>query len=291
VATQTNSETPVLQLANLHNDIVATASTNETVTKLESTYNTTEFGVPTTNLPPKYSWLGAIQLPTELPSGVVAMGARSYVPEIGRFLQPDPRPGGSANAYSYTFGDPLDQADPTGEWTFETPQWLRESDGEWGQRKAAVEAARLEAERKEAERIAKETREREEYYAAINAAVAAGEAARESGGGEEPLGGYEGWACEYAAETGQEDPGCGDGGSAGLDPITYKGGPGATCGSNSTSHRKCHEPQPSKHGEGQEWCELVGGAIGGIFGSPWGVGGSTAGSAAGAIAGKEACKE
>ena len=42
------------------------------------------------------------------------MGARSYVPQLGRFLQPDPVPGGSANAYSYTFGDPVNSTDPTG---------------------------------------------------------------------------------------------------------------------------------------------------------------------------------
>src|SRR5271154_4272323 len=78
------------------------ASTNST--KLLSTYNSTEFGVPTSSNPPKYSWLGAGEFPTELSSGVIAMGARSYVPEIGRFLQPDPQPGGSANAYAYTYG-------------------------------------------------------------------------------------------------------------------------------------------------------------------------------------------
>jgi hypothetical protein len=43
------------------------------------------------------------------------MGARSYVPQLGRFLQPDPRPGGSANAYAYTFGDPVNETDLTGE--------------------------------------------------------------------------------------------------------------------------------------------------------------------------------
>jgi len=42
------------------------------------------------------------------------MGARSYVPQVGRFLQPDPIPGGSADAYSYTFGDPVNSSDPTG---------------------------------------------------------------------------------------------------------------------------------------------------------------------------------
>jgi RHS repeat-associated protein len=85
------------------------------------TADTSEFGVPTTSLPPKYSWLGAGEIPTELPSGVMDMGARSYVPQLGRFLQPDPRPGGSANAYTYTFGDPVNTFDSFGEFTVATP--------------------------------------------------------------------------------------------------------------------------------------------------------------------------
>jgi len=116
-AVQNNGETPVLQLANLHGDLVATAYLSETATELASKVDTSEYGVPTTSLPPKYSWLGAIELPTELPSGVTNMGARSYVPQIGRFLQPDPIPGGSANAYSYTYDDPVNTSDPSGEYT------------------------------------------------------------------------------------------------------------------------------------------------------------------------------
>jgi RHS repeat-associated protein len=61
--------------------------------------------------------VGASQRPTELPSGVIAMGARTYIPQLGRFLQTDPQPGGSANAYTYTDGDPINSSDPTGEWT------------------------------------------------------------------------------------------------------------------------------------------------------------------------------
>jgi YD repeat-containing protein len=102
VATQSNSETPVLQITNLHGDIIGTAYLSETATKLASTADTTEYGVPTTSLPPKYSWLGAFQVPTELPSGVMTLGARSYVPQLGRFLQPDPVPGGAASSYTPT---------------------------------------------------------------------------------------------------------------------------------------------------------------------------------------------
>ncbi|MGA8365643.1 MAG: RHS repeat-associated core domain-containing protein [Solirubrobacteraceae bacterium] len=117
VAEQYNSESPVLQIVNLHGDIVGTASLSETATKPLSTEDMTEYGVPTTSTPPKYSWLGSGEFPTEFSSGIVSMGARSYVPEIGRFLQPDPQPGGSANAYAYTYGNPLNEIDPSGQWT------------------------------------------------------------------------------------------------------------------------------------------------------------------------------
>ncbi len=116
-AIQYNGESPVLQLSNLHGDIIATVPDSETATKLSSAIDTTEYGVPTVAEPPKYSWLGASQLRTELPSGVIAMGARSYIPQLGRFLQPDPQPGGSANAYAYTRGNPINESDPSGEWT------------------------------------------------------------------------------------------------------------------------------------------------------------------------------
>jgi RHS repeat-associated protein len=155
-AVQHGTETPVLQLTNLHGDIIATASANETETKLLSSADTSEFGVPTTSLPPKYSWLGADEIPTELPSGVLDMGARSYVPQLGRFLQPDPIPGGSANAYTYTFGDPINTSDPSGERTAHVAAWLIESANEHGQEIIAREVARETLEREEAERRAAE---------------------------------------------------------------------------------------------------------------------------------------
>ena len=87
-ATQTNGETPVLRLHDLHGNVVATASESETATKLLSTYQSTEFGVPSTTSPPKFSWLGASGVSSELPTtGIVTNGAGSYVPEIGRALQ------------------------------------------------------------------------------------------------------------------------------------------------------------------------------------------------------------
>ncbi|HWY18310.1 MAG TPA: RHS repeat-associated core domain-containing protein [Solirubrobacteraceae bacterium] len=165
VAIQNNNETPELQITNLHGDIIAKAYLSETATELAAKADTSEFGVPTTTLPAKYSWLGAIELPTELSSGIITMGTRSYVPQLGRFLQPDPVPGGSANAYSYTFGDPINSTDPTGAYAnTASAATLLALQGEGI-------AAQRNGERKRAER------EAAERYAAELAAHAAAEAA------------------------------------------------------------------------------------------------------------------
>jgi RHS repeat-associated protein len=156
-ATQSNTEAPVLQLTNLHGDIIATAYTSETATGLASTADTSEFGVPATSLPPKYSWLGADEIPTELPSGILDMGARSYIPQLGRFLQPDPISGGSANAYTYTFGDPVNTSDPSGESTTGVPPlWAIEAGAQVAEEAVARRAAEEAAARAEAERKWKE---------------------------------------------------------------------------------------------------------------------------------------
>jgi RHS repeat-associated protein len=168
-AIQSGTEAPELQVVNLHGDIVAKAYLSETATELASTADTSEFGVPTTSVPSKYSWLGALELPDELPSGVTNMGARSYVPQLGRFLQPDPIPGGSANAYSYTFGDPVNSFDPSGEST----QSVLELDGGWAAEAGAVAQAKEEAEI--AQRRAQEAANRAAEEAAART-VAEGEA-------------------------------------------------------------------------------------------------------------------
>jgi RHS repeat-associated protein len=116
-AIQSDGEAPILQLPNLHGDIVATASMSETESKLEPTNETTEYGAPRTPITTKYSWLGADQLQTELPTGMINMGARAYIPQLGRFEQTDPQPGGSINAYAYTTDDPVNDSDPSGEYT------------------------------------------------------------------------------------------------------------------------------------------------------------------------------
>jgi RHS repeat-associated protein len=186
-AVQSATETPVLQLTNLHGDVIGTAYLSGTATALASTADTSEFGVPTTSLPPKYSWLGADEIPTELPSGVLDMGARSYVPQLGRFLQPDPIPGGSANAYTYTFGDPVDTFDPSGALTYGLSAGEREFSSERDQEVVAREVAREALERAEAER------RKQEAEAAAEAA-----AGPQYGGGEE-----EWWEEEEWEEEGE----------------------------------------------------------------------------------------
>ena len=87
-AVQTNGGQPVLQLHDLDGDIVATAADNTTETKLLSTYNSTEFGVPSSeSSPPPFAWLGAADVESSLPSGVITYGATSYVPQTGLALQ------------------------------------------------------------------------------------------------------------------------------------------------------------------------------------------------------------
>jgi RHS repeat-associated protein len=104
-----------LQLTNLHGDVVATAALSPAVTELKGTFSFDEFGNPTGGSAGRFAWLGGKQRRTELPSGVVQMGARSYVPSLGRFLTPDPVFGGSANPYDYANQDPVNRFDLTGE--------------------------------------------------------------------------------------------------------------------------------------------------------------------------------
>jgi RHS repeat-associated protein len=107
--------TAALQLSDLHGDIIATASSNTAATALTATFEQTEFGVTRSGVTDqRYEWLGDFGRRTSSEAGAISMGARVYLPTVGRFLQPDPLPGESANSYDYAAQDPVNDSDLSG---------------------------------------------------------------------------------------------------------------------------------------------------------------------------------
>jgi tripartite motif-containing protein 71 len=190
-AIQTNGGTPTLQLHDLQGDIVGTAALSETETKLLSTYNSTEFGVPTTSSPPKYSWLGAGGVSSELTSsGISTQGGASYVPQIAKDLQTAPviPPGAFPNG---PIGGTQNTATVSAA-SFASSEAIAK------QIFAEAEAARQKAREEEAEEALLICREE----GGCGAAPGGG------GGGESPEGEEATGYCEVAAVTGQEAEGC-----------------------------------------------------------------------------------
>lgn len=120
-AVQSSQTGTTLQLANLHGDVVATASLDPTVAGPLSTFEATEFGLPRAPSTARYGWLGTQQRETDGLTGVVLMGVRLYAPSLGRFLQADPVPGGALNAYDYAGQDPVNRTDLGGTIAFVIP--------------------------------------------------------------------------------------------------------------------------------------------------------------------------
>jgi RHS repeat-associated protein len=107
------------QYTDLHGDIIATASTPAgqqppASPTVAAEYD--EFGNPTSGTSNgRYGWLGAKQRSGDDQGGLLLMGVRLYNPLLGRFLQTDPVPGGSANEYDYCSQDPVNASDLDGQ--------------------------------------------------------------------------------------------------------------------------------------------------------------------------------
>jgi RHS repeat-associated protein len=108
--------TPTYQIQNAHGDIVGTVSTGGAPTAYP---DVTEFGQGSTG-GRQLLWLGGKErFGVTGPLQLFSMGVRLYDAHVGRFLEVDPSPGGSANDYDYCNADPVNCFDLNGKWPWD----------------------------------------------------------------------------------------------------------------------------------------------------------------------------
>ncbi|MEU6547010.1 DNRLRE domain-containing protein [Streptomyces sp. NPDC046859] len=114
-ATTTKTGDTVLHLSNIHGDVALQLPLD--TSKAPVVLDADEYGNPrASQSAARYGWLGGKQRSSETLTGLTLMGVRLYNPVTGRFLTMDPVYGGSANAYDYVYGDPLNRYDLDGKW-------------------------------------------------------------------------------------------------------------------------------------------------------------------------------
>ncbi len=131
--THTSAGATTYSLPNLHGDTMATVNADGTLT---GRFMTGPFGevlavvasalsadTPTNTVDgTSYDYVGQHQKLTEtlaspISGGIIQMGARVYIPTLGRFLSVDPVEGGTDNNYAYV-NDPVNNYDLNGMWGF-----------------------------------------------------------------------------------------------------------------------------------------------------------------------------